>query len=76
MRCLGLVRVWARVKLDEIIKILGLSGKPKGLDGSRIEAMVLDGQGDRSRSRSSIGARRKCAILLQLVNRLILIYEP
>jgi predicted PolB exonuclease-like 3'-5' exonuclease len=34
----------ARVKLDEISKILGLTGKPEGLDGSRVEAMVLAGQ--------------------------------
>src|SRR5262245_14598315 len=34
----------AKVKLDEISKILGLTGKPKGIDGSRVEAMVLDGQ--------------------------------
>jgi predicted PolB exonuclease-like 3'-5' exonuclease len=41
---LGSFAFGARVKLDEISKILGLSGKPKGLDGSRVEAMVLDGQ--------------------------------
>src|SRR5262245_29361133 len=34
----------AKVKLDEISKILGLTGKPEGVDGSRVEAMVLDGQ--------------------------------
>jgi predicted PolB exonuclease-like 3'-5' exonuclease len=34
----------AKVKLDEISKILGLTGKPKGLDGSRVEEMVLAGQ--------------------------------
>src|SRR5262252_1655055 len=34
----------AKVKLDEISKILGLTGKPEGLDGSRVEPMVLDGQ--------------------------------
>ena len=33
-----------RVKLDEVSKILGLSGKPKGLDGGRVEEMVLAGQ--------------------------------
>jgi predicted PolB exonuclease-like 3'-5' exonuclease len=34
----------AKVKLDEISKILGLSGKPHGIDGSRVEEMVLAGQ--------------------------------
>jgi predicted PolB exonuclease-like 3'-5' exonuclease len=34
----------AKVKLDEISKILGLTGKPEGLDGSRVEEMVLAGQ--------------------------------
>ena len=32
------------MKLDEISKILGLTGKPEGLDGSRVEEMVLAGQ--------------------------------
>jgi predicted PolB exonuclease-like 3'-5' exonuclease len=32
------------VKLDEISKILGLSGKPEGVDGSRVEEMVQAGQ--------------------------------
>jgi 3'-5' exonuclease len=41
---------WARtcrarkVKLDDVSKILGLSGKPVGIDGSRVEEMVLAGQ--------------------------------
>jgi len=34
----------AKVKLDEICKILGLTGKPDGVDGSRVEEMVLAGQ--------------------------------
>jgi predicted PolB exonuclease-like 3'-5' exonuclease len=33
-----------RVKLDEVSKILGLSGKPEGVDGSRVEEMVAAGQ--------------------------------
>ena len=33
-----------KVKLDEVSKILGLTGKPEGVDGSRIEQMVLAGQ--------------------------------
>ena len=32
------------MKLDEICKILGLTGKPEGVDGSRVEEMVLAGQ--------------------------------
>ena len=34
----------AKVKLDEISKILGLTGKPEGMDGSRVEEMFLAGQ--------------------------------
>jgi 3'-5' exonuclease len=41
---LGSFTAGAKVKLDEISKILGLTGKPEGVDGSRVEAMVLDGQ--------------------------------
>jgi 3'-5' exonuclease len=33
-----------KVKLDEVTKILGLPGKPEGIDGSRVEEMVLGGQ--------------------------------
>ena len=33
-----------KVKLDEVSKILGLTGKPEGIDYSRIEEMVLPGQ--------------------------------
>jgi predicted PolB exonuclease-like 3'-5' exonuclease len=36
----------ARVKLDQITKILGLTGKPQGLDGGQVEGMVLAGQID------------------------------
>jgi predicted PolB exonuclease-like 3'-5' exonuclease len=35
-----------KVKLDEVSKILGLTGKPEGVDGSRVEEMVLAGQID------------------------------
>src|ERR1700746_730405 len=35
-----------KVKLDEVSKILGLTGKPDGVDGSRVEEMVLAGQID------------------------------
>jgi predicted PolB exonuclease-like 3'-5' exonuclease len=41
---LGSFSPGARVKLDEISKILGLTGKPEGVDGSRVEEMVLAGQ--------------------------------
>ena len=34
----------AKVKLDEVSKILGLAGKPEGVEGSRVEGMVLAGQ--------------------------------
>jgi 3'-5' exonuclease len=43
---LGSFSAGAKVKLDEISKILGLTGKPEGLDGSRVEPMVLAGQID------------------------------
>jgi 3'-5' exonuclease len=33
-----------KVKLDEVTKILGLPGKPDGIDGSRVEEMVRGGQ--------------------------------
>jgi 3'-5' exonuclease len=33
-----------RVKLDEVSKILGFTGKPEGIDGSRVEGLVLAGQ--------------------------------
>jgi predicted PolB exonuclease-like 3'-5' exonuclease len=33
-----------KVKLDEVSKILGLTGKPEGIDGSRVEEMFLAGQ--------------------------------
>jgi 3'-5' exonuclease len=33
-----------KVKLDEVTKILGLPGKPEGIDGSRVEEIVRAGQ--------------------------------
>jgi 3'-5' exonuclease len=33
-----------KVKLDEVTKMLGLPGKPEGIDGSRVEEMVSAGQ--------------------------------
>jgi 3'-5' exonuclease len=41
---LGSFSPGARVKLDELSKILGLPGKPEGVDGSRVKEMVLAGQ--------------------------------
>jgi predicted PolB exonuclease-like 3'-5' exonuclease len=34
----------AKVKLDEICKIIGLPGKPSAIDGSDVEAMVAAGR--------------------------------
>jgi 3'-5' exonuclease len=34
----------SKVKLDEIAKILGLPGKPEGIDGSRVEELVTAGR--------------------------------
>ena len=34
----------AKVKLDEICKIIGLPGKPSGIDGSEVETMVNGGR--------------------------------
>ena len=33
-----------KVKLDEVAKILGLTGKPEGIDGSKVDEMVRAGQ--------------------------------
>ena len=41
---LGSYAPGAKVRLDDVSKILGLSGKPVGIDGSRVEEMVLAGQ--------------------------------
>ena len=34
----------AKMKLDEISRIVGLAGKPQGVDGSKVEGMVNAGQ--------------------------------
>jgi predicted PolB exonuclease-like 3'-5' exonuclease len=34
----------AKIKLDEICKIIGLPGKPSGIDGGQVEAMVGTGR--------------------------------
>ena len=45
MRCVfGSYSPGARVKLDEICKIIGLPGKPSGIDGSEVQAMVQAGR--------------------------------
>jgi 3'-5' exonuclease len=36
----------SKVKLDEVAKILGLTGKPEGIDGSKVDEMVRAGQID------------------------------
>lgn len=41
---LGSYVLGSKVKLDEVSKILGLTGKPEGVDGSRVEEMVLAGR--------------------------------
>lgn len=41
---LGSFAPGAKVKLDEISKVLGLTGKPDGIAGGNVEAMVLAGQ--------------------------------
>jgi predicted PolB exonuclease-like 3'-5' exonuclease len=43
---LGSYMPGSKVKLDAVSKILGLTGKPDGFDGSRVEEMVLAGQID------------------------------
>jgi predicted PolB exonuclease-like 3'-5' exonuclease len=34
----------AKIKLDEICKIIGLPGKPSGIDGGEVEAMIQSGR--------------------------------
>jgi 3'-5' exonuclease len=41
---LGSYAPGGKVKLDEVSKILGLTGKPDGIDGSRVDEMVHAGQ--------------------------------
>jgi predicted PolB exonuclease-like 3'-5' exonuclease len=41
---LGSYAPGGKVKLDEVSKILGLTGKPEGIDGSRVEEMVRAGR--------------------------------
>jgi predicted PolB exonuclease-like 3'-5' exonuclease len=41
---LGSFSPGAKIKLDEISRVLGLPGKPEGVDGSRVEEMVLAGK--------------------------------
>jgi len=36
----------AKVKLDEIAKVLGLAGKPQGIDGSQVEDLANTGRID------------------------------
>jgi predicted PolB exonuclease-like 3'-5' exonuclease len=57
----------ARVKLDEITRIIGLAGKPEGVDGSQVEAMVLAGKVDQ--------VARYCESDVVNTYRLWLVYE-
>jgi 3'-5' exonuclease len=41
---LGSYTPGSKVKLDEVAKILGLGGKPEGIDGSQVEVMVAAGR--------------------------------
>jgi predicted PolB exonuclease-like 3'-5' exonuclease len=44
MRRVWLLYVWAKIKLDEICKIIGRPGKPPGMDGGEVEAMIRAGR--------------------------------
>jgi len=70
----------AKVKLHEVSKVLGLTGKFEGVDGSRVEEMVSRRTDRRSRAiycerdvpcRSLVGAKVKRATLLRVVMRSI-----
>jgi hypothetical protein len=37
-----------KVKLDEVSKIFGLTGKPEGISGSRVEEMIQAGKSRKS----------------------------
>jgi 3'-5' exonuclease len=49
---LGSFAPGAKLKLDDLSKILGLAGKPEGVAGSRVEEMVLAVGGSPSTSPS------------------------
>jgi 3'-5' exonuclease len=57
----------AKVKLDEICKIVGLPGKPSGIDGSEVEAMVSAGR--------IAGVAQYCESDVLNTYRLWLVYE-
>jgi 3'-5' exonuclease len=57
----------AKVKLDEVSKLLGLTGKPEGVDGSQVEEMVLAGQIE--------GVARYCESDVLNTYRVWLVYE-
>ena len=56
-----------KIKLDELSRVLGLAGKPDGIDGSKVEAMVATGQIDE--------VARYCETDVVNTYRLWLIYE-
>ena len=51
LRVLGSFAQGAKLKSDDLSKILGLAGKPEGVAGSRVEEMVLAVGGSPSTSR-------------------------
>jgi len=55
------------MKLDEISRILGLAGKPDGIDGGKVEAMIAAGKIDE--------VARYCETDVVNTYRLWLIYE-
>lgn len=57
----------SKMKLDELSRFLGLAGKPDGIDGSKVEAMVAAGQIDE--------VARYCETDVVNTYRLWLIYE-
>ncbi len=56
-----------KIKLDELSRVLGLAGKPDGIDGSKVEAMIAAGQIDE--------VARYCETDVVNTYRLWLIYE-
>ena len=56
-----------KAKLDEVAKILGLTGKPEAIDGSKVEEMVLAGQIEE--------VARYCESDVLSTHRLWLVYE-
>jgi len=64
---LGSFGASGKMKLDEISRILGLAGKPDGIDGGKVEAMIAAGKIDE--------VARYCETDVVNTYRLWLIYE-